>query len=120
MNYLILAMVSALFSFPQSIPAQKQPESSLPAENRVAYEMLKKIAACESQSRHFDDNGNVLVGANRYDIGKYQINAIYWQSLAEKLGYDIYTEEGNKAMAMELYRRYGTGPWHWSKKCWNK
>lgn len=86
----------------------------------VLPEVLEKIAFCESKGRHFGDNGEVLTGGrNRYDIGKYQINSLYWRGLAEKLGHDIYTEDGNEAVAMELYKRYGTSPWRWSKKCWN-
>ena len=129
MYYLILtAVTTALFSLPQFAYEQKPPEEPVSAENAVVneiagdpvYEILEKIAVCESQGKHFDDDGNVLIGQNKYDVGKYQINAKYWQELAEKLGYDIYTEEGNKAMALELYKRYGTKPWKWSKKCWSK
>lgn len=87
----------------------------------VVPEILSKIAACESQDRHFDAKGGVLKGGgNKYDIGKYQINILYWGDLADELGYDIYTEEGNEAMAIEIYERYGTSPWKWSKSCWDK
>ena len=65
-------------------------------------DILEKIAVCESRGRHFDKRGNVLRGVNKQDIGKYQINAEYWQELAETLRYDIFTEEGNEAMALEL------------------
>jgi hypothetical protein len=81
-------------------------------------EILQKIAECESGGRHFDKNGEVIKGVNIEDVGKYQINTKYWAKEAQKLGYDLHTEEGNEAMAHELYRRYGTKPWRWSKKCW--
>lgn len=84
-------------------------------------EILRKIAHCESGNRQFDDNGNVIRGReNPKDIGTYQINLFYHQEVAEKLGYDLFTEEGNKGYAIWLYNKQGTNPWFWSKKCWNK
>lgn len=84
-------------------------------------EILVKIAVCESRDKHFDSKGDVLKGGgNKYDIGKYQINILYWGDLADELGYDIYTEKGNEAMALEIYNRYGTSPWKWSMSCWSK
>lgn len=83
--------------------------------------VLERIAFCESNGDHYDDTAQAKRGKrNRKDIGKYQINVEYWGKEAEKLGYDVYTEEGNEAMALELYRRYGTKPWVWSKNCWAK
>jgi len=81
--------------------------------------MMGKIAFCESDGRHFDENGEVVRGkANPYDIGKYQINVLYWGEKAKELGYDIFTEEGNEAMALQMYREQGTKPWLSSKPCW--
>lgn len=82
-------------------------------------DVLEKIARCESRSRHFAKNGNVLRGVNKNDIGKYQINVKYWGDLAQKLGHDIFTEEGNEATALAIYHKYGTKPWKWSKHCWD-
>ena len=81
---------------------------------------LQKIAFCESRNRQFDENGKVIRGKNSDDIGRYQINIEHWGEKAEKLGYDLFTEEGNEAMALMLYERYGTKPWNWSKKCWRQ
>lgn len=82
-------------------------------------EILDKIAMCESSNRHFNNSGEVLRGTiNPSDIGKYQINEKYWKEKAEELGFDIYTEEGNEAMALWLYEHYGTKCWAWSKPCW--
>lgn len=90
--------------------------SKVPPVPRV----LEDIAWCESRNRHFDKNGKVLRGVkNYYDIGKYQINIQYWGLRAKKLGYDLFTEEGNEAMALAIYERYGTGPWKWSRSCWS-
>ncbi|KKT29965.1 hypothetical protein A3G55_03340 [Candidatus Giovannonibacteria bacterium RIFCSPLOWO2_12_FULL_44_25] len=120
MNYLVLAVITALVAFPQQAHEQALPEAPAGIAQSAAPEILEKIAFCESQGRHFDENGKVLIGGiNKHDIGKYQINSLYWRELAERLGYDIEAEEGNEAMAIELYRRYGTAPWKWSKKCWS-
>lgn len=81
---------------------------------------LDKIAWCESRNRQYDGNGRPLRGENYYDVGKYQINIKIWGEEAKKLGHDIFTEEGNEAMALELYRRHDTEPWVWSRSCWDK
>ena len=132
MTYLAIALAIFL-SFPQvvheaSIKANDLgnvigPESANDeqvAEETIIPEILRKIAMCESEGRHFDKNGDVVVGVNRNDIGKYQINMAYWQIEAEKLGLDLYSEKGNEAMALELYRKYGTKPWNSSYKCWGR
>ena len=98
---------------PQSAPIVEEAE-----EVPVIPDVLEKIAICESRGRHFDKSGNVLRGVNKSDIGKYQINVRYWGSLAAELDHDIFTEEGNEAMALEIYRKYGTKPWKWSRHCW--
>lgn len=83
--------------------------------------VLVKIAACESQLRHYGPDGKVLRGkVNTKDVGLFQINE-YWNGAeAKKLGYNIYTPEGNIAMAVHLYSRSGTKDWLWSKNCWNR
>ncbi|KKT57396.1 MAG: hypothetical protein UW81_C0014G0012 [Candidatus Giovannonibacteria bacterium GW2011_GWC2_44_9] len=121
MNYLVLAVITALFSFPQKAQEQVLPETPASVTENATPEILEKIAICESRGRHFDENGKVLTGEiNKYDVGKYQINALYWRELAERLGHNIDDKDGNEAMAIELYRRYGTAPWKSSKKCWDK
>lgn len=52
------------------------------------------------------------------DIGKYQINDYFHEETAKKLGFDIYTEEGNTAYALLLYNKNGTSDWNASKACW--
>lgn len=84
-------------------------------------EIFERIAWCESRNRQFDKSGKPLRGTlNYYDIGKFQINAQFWGKEADKLGYDLSTEEGNEAMALEIYRRQGTKPWNGSKTCWQE
>lgn len=89
--------------------------------------ILKKICKAESQNRQFrDDKGHVLRGSTTpSDIGYCQINEIYWNDTAKDLGYDIYTEKGNKEMAMYIFENEGTTPWNSSrctkdriKNCW--
>ena len=110
------AGVSTSVSTEESKSANTKPQNSddMP-------EVLERIAFCESRGRQFDENGDVVRGEhNPDDIGKYQINLEHWGAEAKKLNYDLFTEEGNRAMALELYRRLGTKPWIWSKPCWDK
>jgi hypothetical protein len=88
--------------------------------------ILEKIAKCESGGRHYASNGQVLVRANEskthnsVDIGKYQINSLYWGSKATELGLNLWIEEDNENMAIWIYENKGTEPWKASKLCWNK
>ncbi len=83
--------------------------------------VLVDIAKCESDFRQYDKDGSVLRGvANRYDVGVMQINEKYQLERAERLGYDIYSAEGNLAYARYLYGKEGTKPWQSSEKCWKQ
>jgi len=85
------------------------------------YNILEKIAICESGGKHFEDNGQVLKGKiNPSDIGKYQINLKYWKADASRLGLNIYDPEDNEIMARWIFDNYGTKPWNWSISCWGK
>lgn len=79
------------------------------------------IARCESTYRQFDEDGNVLRGKqNSKDVGVMQINE-YWHLVdSKKLGYDIYTLDGNLGYAKYLYAHQGLDPWKYSKDCWSK
>ncbi len=80
---------------------------------------LAEIAGCESNFRQYDSKGAILKGiVDKDDIGIMQINKYYNGDNAEKLGYDIYTIEGNLAYAKILYKKYGNDPWSSSGKCW--
>ena len=62
--------------------------------------ILIDIARCESSFHQFDKKGNVIRGqVNKDDIGVMQINENYHADLAQKLGYNIYTLQGNVAFA---------------------
>ncbi|MDE2038068.1 MAG: hypothetical protein KGI69_02485 [Patescibacteria group bacterium] len=82
--------------------------------------ILIEVASCESTFRQFDKDGDVIRGqVNHGDVGVMQINEYYHAEEAKKLGYDIYTLEGNVAFAKYLYAKYGTSPWSSSEKCWS-
>lgn len=83
--------------------------------------LLAEIAKCESTFRQFDSKGNVIKGkVNSGDIGVMQINKYYHEEDAVKLGFDIYTIDGNLGYAKWLYGKYGSDPWVHSSKCWSK
>ena len=102
----------------------KAPKSPLPPQLQMSSELpplFMRIAYCESNDRQFNKDGTILRGvANPYDIGRYQINSIHWEEEAEKIGIDMYTEDGNEAMALYIYKKFGTKPWRSSQKCWDK
>lgn len=82
--------------------------------------LLIEIAKCESRIRHFDEGERVFRGVNTADVGVMQINEFYHLKRSQKLGFNIYTPEGNVAYARFLYEKEGTKPWKASEKCWKK
>lgn len=83
--------------------------------------ILAEISKCESTFRQFDSKGRVVRGiVNPDDVGLMQINLFYHGETAEKLGYDLYTIDGNLAYGQYLYDKYGDSPWIHSKPCWKK
>jgi hypothetical protein len=83
--------------------------------------LLAEISKCESTFRQFGQNGSVIRGkVNSGDIGVMQINKYYHEEDAAKLGFDIYTIDGNLGYAKWLYGKYGSDPWSSSSKCWGK
>jgi len=82
--------------------------------------ILVDIARCESTFRQFDQTGNIIRGkVNSGDVGVMQINERYHAEDSAKLGYNIYTIEGNVAFGKYLYDKYGSQPWSSSSKCWS-
>ncbi len=103
------------------ISEQVKTTEQIIAEHFTDTPILKKIAACESQSRQFDETGSVLRGrVNSQDVGVMQINEKYHLKEANKLGLDIYTIEGNIDYAKHLYETQGVKPWVHSSTCWDK
>jgi hypothetical protein len=83
--------------------------------------ILAEIAKCESTFKQFDSKGNVIRGkVNSGDIGVMQINKYYHEEDAVKLGFDIYTIDGNLGYAKKLYEKSGDAPWVHSSPCWKK
>ena len=81
--------------------------------------VLAEISRCESQFRQNSISGDVLRGsANKKDVGLMQINEEYHLPSAKKLGYDIYSVDGNLGYARYLYEHYNVQPWVSSSKCW--
>ncbi len=83
--------------------------------------LMAEIASCESHFRQYEKNGSVLRGrVNNKDVGLFQINEYYHLERSKKLGYDIYSVEGNMAYARRLYSEEGPTPWSSSSPCWSK
>ncbi len=94
-------------------------EKKNPYPDSELFDVLKKIAWCESRNRQFNLDGTILRGEiNPQDVGKYQINEHYHLEDSQRLGMDIYTLAGNTEYAKYLYSKQGSKPWNWSKKCW--
>jgi hypothetical protein len=87
----------------------------------LATPVLIDVARCESNFIQFDKDGNILRGkVNPQDVGVMQINEKYHLAESQRLGFNIYTTEGNLAYAEYLYETQGTRPWNYSSKCWGK
>ena len=83
--------------------------------------IMVAISSCESHFRQYDVSGAVYRGEqNHQDVGVMQINEHYHLDISKKLGYDIYTTEGNMAYARFLYEQEGVAPWMSSSPCWGK
>lgn len=87
---------------------------------------LHGVCSCESsyegtrygQPRQFNPDGSVRRGVqNPKDIGECMINLDYWGETAAKLGYDVFTQQGNVKMANYIYEHEGLKPWTWSNGC---
>jgi hypothetical protein len=83
--------------------------------------IMANVARCESHFRHSNpQTGAVLTGiVNPSDIGVMQINRVYHEETALRMGLNIFTLEGNLAYARYLYEQQGTRPWSASAYCWN-
>lgn len=82
--------------------------------------IMAEVARCESHFVHTNPHtGSVLTGhMNPSDIGVMQINKMYHESAALRMGLDIYSLEDNLAYARFLYNTQGTQPWSASRYCW--
>ncbi len=104
---------------PINVSTQHPPIKALLIREFGTSSPLIKVAACESQFRQFNEDGDVLHGiVNPKDIGIFQINEKYWLDKSIELGYDIYTIEGNINMAKYIYQVQPTA-WYLSEFCWS-
>lgn len=125
-------MVIGLVALSLYVGGQMSKDDIIPvaeAQDKFAdYPLLVKICKAESQNNQFKKDGSVLRGkVTPSDIGYCQINEPIWNDEARKLGLDIYTEEGNKQMAIHIFLTQGDGPWNSSRcsanrktNCWSK
>ena len=119
----IVALAGVVQYFRWAYPTEKIVTKEVLVERAITYPVLERIAQCESGNNHFGPSGQVLMVGNTnksVDVGKYQVNVALWGKKANELGLDLTLEKDNEAFAIYLYKTYGTEPWVWSKKCWNK
>lgn len=77
------------------------------------------VARCESSFRQFDNGGDPLRNPESDAIGVFQILEGLHEEPADKLGFDIFTAEGNIGYARKLYDSFGLTPWSPSSLCWD-
>lgn len=137
--FFVLAAIPRTASAPVSSTGQIEPlagTSSQAVSRETAVKptlrpALVPICACESTGSKYgkptqweDDGVTVRTGRiNPADKGMCQINTEPRNGhlvQSRKLGFDIYTEEGNIRYANWLYDHLGTQPWDWSKSCWGE
>ncbi len=83
--------------------------------------LMAEISNCESHFRQYNKDGSVLRGiVNNRDVGLFQINEHYHLDRSKRLGYDIYSPEGNIGYAKVLFNEEGPEPWISSSPCWSK
>lgn len=117
MNFLIALLFASTAKAEAPTIPEPQPieiKQELPQE-------LVNVAICESGNHQFNPDGTVLRGiVNHLDVGRFQINEKYHLLNSEKMGINIYTEEGNTAYALYLYKKNGLSDWLASEPCWKK
>lgn len=125
-----IAIITTLFLIVAFVPAhtityerpEKQEIAKEEATDPHIHQLLEYLSYCESRHRQFDEDGRVLRGAvNSKDVGRWQINERYWLEKARELGYDIYTERGNRRMAHYILTEgQGIEAWSASAECLEK
>ena len=123
----ILALAATVQGFRLAYPTVVTVETikEVIVNQEIKYPILDKIALCESNNKHFDKNGQVLVRGNTngrasVDVGAYQINVMYHGDKATAMGLNLFDQKDNRTYAVYLFETQGTEPWSASKKCWAK
>lgn len=113
-EYVLVSEVRGENPLPESdvtIPA-------IPMYDPETERLLYAIGMCESGGQQFRPDGSVVKNPNSSATGKYQLMASIWRPIAERMGYDIDTEAGNKAMAYYiLTEAQGIQAWKASRTC---
>lgn len=125
----IILIIASALSAPTALSESTEHEMASNPETLGAYvrdyfkddPIMADIAWCESRMRHLDKDGEIFRGkVNNNDIGVMQINTYYHLEDSKKLGYDIYSLNGNLAYAKYLREKQGTKPWLSSSPCWGR
>jgi hypothetical protein len=88
---------------------------------KVNANIASRIIWCESKDNQEALRLNRTSGGIVWsrDIGMWQLNSIYQEPTAKKMGLNIYNEEDNLIYGFWLMSKEGTRPWNWSRKCWS-
>ena len=80
-----------------------------------------RIAQCESGGHQFDSHGKVIINkkGKTNAVGRFQFKLGWHLEAARQLGFNLFTEQGNTAYALYLYKREGHTPWLASRNCWD-
>ena len=123
----ILALAATVQGFRLAYPTIVTVETikEVIVNQEIKYPILDKIALCESNNKHFDKNGQVLVRGNTngrasVDVGTYQVNVMYHGDKATAMGLNLFDQKDNRTYAVYLFETQGNEPWSASKKCWAK
>ena len=73
--------------------------------------MMLDIAYCESNLRHFNADGTVLMGRKTADVGILQISIKHWDKELKAQGIDYWTLEGNLRAAKYILDKQGVDAW---------
>ena len=125
---LVFLLAGAAFTAPVALADHSELELSSNPETLGAYvreyyadiPIMADIAWCESRMRHIGSDGTIIKNPNSSAIGVMQIMSSIHDPIADELGLDITTLDGNLAYARHLYEKQGTQPWDSSKKCWGQ
>lgn len=80
--------------------------------------LLFAIGMCESGGQQFRPDGSVVKNPYSSATGKYQLMASIWRPIGLRMGHDIDTEAGNKAVAYYiLTEAQGIQAWSASASC---
>lgn len=80
-----------------------------------------RIAKCESNLAQYKKDGSIVRGrVINADVGIFQVNETYHLEQSRRLGFDIYTAEGNIGYATWLLKHEGSRHWNSSKRCWSQ